>query len=150
MRMPAVTTTACLPQHCARAWFSLAEVMIVLLIIGLIAGLVGPALFSKWQRAQQLAAKNQVLALKQAMGGFYLDLQRYPQRLEELVKDPGDTKWKGPYLSDGILPKDPWGNEYQVQVPGIEGREFDVFSYGKDNAPGGDGLNRDIYFNSDL
>ena len=119
--------------------------MIVLLIIGLVVGLIGPALFTKYQEAQGRAAKTQMLLLKECAKGYYLDINEYPRSLDGLVRNPGSSsKWKGPYIEDGVIPKDPWGNEYHYDTPGRDGRVFDIFTYGRDNAPGGEGGDADI------
>ena len=126
-------------------YFSLIELMVVILIIGLVVGLVGPALFGQFEKARQNTAKNQILLLKECAKSYYLDMNEYPQSLEDLVRDPGGKgNWRGPYIEDGELPKDPWDNDYQYRNPGENGRPFDIYSYGKDNQFGGEGGDADI------
>ena len=126
-------------------FFSLIELMVVILIIGLVVGLVGPALFDQFEKARQNTARNQILLLKECAKSYYLDMNEYPQSLEDLVRDPGGRKsWKGPYIEDGELPPDPWDNDYQYRNPGENGRPFDIYSYGKDNQFGGEGGDADI------
>ena len=126
-------------------FFSLTELMVVLLIIGLVVGLVGPAIFGRFQDAQRKSAKTQLLLFKECAKSYYLDMNEYPRSLNDLKTNPGNSSnWKGPYIADGFIPKDPWGNEYQYESPGRDGRPFDISSYGKDNAPGGEGNDADI------
>lgn len=138
----------------ARRWrrrgqFSLMEVMVVLIIIGLIVGLVGPAIFKHLEQGRAKAAKSQVILLRQCVNDYYLDLQEYPRSLDELVRNPNNPKWRGPYLQDHTsIPKDPWGNDYQYQSPGREGRNYDIYSFGKGGAAGGS--DKYIYFDSEL
>ena len=126
-------------------WFSLTELMVVLLIIGLVVSLVGPAIFNKYQDAQRRAAKTQIMLLKECVKGYYLDLNEYPKSLQDIVANPGsNSNWKGPYIEDGVIPKDPWGNDYHYESPGKDNRPFDIFSYARDNAPGGEGGDEDV------
>ena len=126
-------------------YFSLTELMVVLLIIGLVVSLVGPALFGKYQDAQRRATKTQLLLLKECVKGYYLDMNEYPRSLDDLTRNPGSgPNWKGPYIEDGVIPKDPWNNDYHYETPGGDNRPFDIFSYGKDNAPGGENGDADV------
>ena len=125
------------------------ELLIVMVILGLIASLVGPKLFGKLGKAQQKTAKTQIEMLMSAMDAFRLDVGRYPTQQEglpALVTNPGTgsglDKWDGPYLKKAV-PKDPWGNPYLYRNPGEHG-EVDIYSYGKDNQPGGGKENADI------
>ena len=128
-----------------KSFFSLTELMVVLLIIGLVVGLVGPAIFGKFTQAQGQAAKTQLMLFKECAKSYYLDMNEYPRSLEDLSRSSGSgSNWKGPYIEDGFIPKDPWGNEYHYESPGRDGRAFDIYSYGKDNAPGGEGNDADI------
>lgn len=125
--------------------FSLMELLIVMVILGLIASLVGPKLFGKLGKAQQKTAKTQIEMLMSAMDAFRLDVGRYPTQQEgltALVSDPGVEKWDGAYLKKAI-PNDPWNNPYQYRNPGEHG-EIDIYSYGRDNQPGGEKDNADI------
>jgi general secretion pathway protein G len=127
--------------------FTLIEMMVVMLIIGIMAAMVVPSLLSKGDEAKVTAAKADIATIMQALKMYHLDNSRYPtteQGLQALVAKPsaGPTAngWKG-YLEK--LPKDPWGNQYQYLSPGVHG-EVDVFSYGADGQPGGSGNDADI------
>lgn len=130
--------------------FTLTEMMIVVLIIGMVLGLVAPALLDRLEVANQRTAKSQIKLIGQMLDNYYLDLHEYPSKIDDLVRDPGKPKWKGPYVQGGVLPKDPWDNDYQYQSPGRDGRPYEVWSYGKDKAPGGEKFDRDIYTDTDL
>jgi|SRR5208283_710847 len=125
--------------------FTLVELLVVLVILGLLAALVGPKLFPKLGKGKQAAAKAQIELLEQALDQFRLDVGRYPttqEGLAALVADPGDEKWDGPYLKKGV-PNDPWGKPYVYTCPGTHG-EFDIVSYGRDGKPGGEGEDKDV------
>jgi general secretion pathway protein G len=129
--------------------FTLLEVMVVIVILGILAALVVPNIISRPEEARVIAAKQDIASLLQALKLYRLDSLRYPsteQGLQALVTKPTTTplpsNWKpGGYIER--LPKDPWGNPYQYLNPGVHG-EIDVFSHGADGAPGGDGNNADI------
>ncbi len=132
--------------HCRRAPFTLIELMVILLIIGLVAGLVGPAIFERYSDAKMKSTKTQILLLRECVKSYYLDMNEYPRNLDDLVRNTGSGgRWKGPYIEDGRMPLDPWGNDFHYDMPGRDGRAFDIYSYGKDNSPGGEGENADIY-----
>ncbi|MDD5250687.1 MAG: type II secretion system major pseudopilin GspG [Rhodocyclaceae bacterium] len=126
--------------------FTLLELLVVVAIIGLLAGYVGPKYFSQIGKAEVKAARAQIDGLEKALDAYRLDVGRYPtteQGLNALVTPPpGVTKWSGPYLKKGV-PLDPWGKAYLYKSPGDHG-DYDVFSYGKDGAPGGTGEDADI------
>lgn len=126
--------------------FTLVELLVVLAILGLLAGLVGPRVLSQLDGAKSKTAAVQVKDLEQAVELFKLDVGRFPNQqegLSALVGDPSTAPgWNGPYLRKG-LPDDPWGNPYRYEVPGRNG-DVDIFTLGADNAPGGDGQNADI------
>ena len=125
--------------------FTLVELLVVMVIIGLIAALVGPRLFPKLGKGKQAAAKAQIELLGQALDQFRLDVGRYPatqEGLNALVTNPGIEKWEGPYLKKE-LPVDPWGRPYLYQQPGTHG-EYDLYSYGSDGAQGGEGEAADV------
>jgi general secretion pathway protein G len=133
----------------AAAGFTLLEMLVVLVIIGLLAGLVGPQLMSRVDTSKVTAADTQGRMLKSALDTMRLDIGRYPTKEEGLtllVTPPKDErivrKWQGPYLSEGAIPMDPWGNPYQY-VP-ISGASVAVYSFGADGQPGGDGINADV------
>lgn len=127
--------------------FTLIELLVVLVIIGVLGALIVPNLFSSLDDARITAARTDVNTLTQALKRYRLDHQRYPsaeQGLEALVSKPTagtvPPNWK-PYLDK--LPNDPWSRPYQYLNPGVRG-EIDVFSFGADGQPGGEGENADI------
>lgn len=126
--------------------FSLIEIMVVVVIIGILAALIVPRLMDRPDQARMVAARQDVAALMQALKLYKLDNGRYPsaeQGLQALVKPPQGSGAvpATPYLDR--LPNDPWGHPYQYQVPGSHG-DIDVFSLGADSKPGGDAGNADI------
>jgi len=127
--------------------FTLIELLVVLVILGMLAGLVGPQIMKRLGSAKFDTAKLQIADLGAALDIFYLDNSSYPntqESLNALVQKPtGFDNWNGPYLKKKKVPKDPWGNDYQYQSPGQNG-EYDLYSYGADNQPGGDGNDQDI------
>ena len=127
-----------------RRRFSLIEIMVVLLIIGLLGALVAPKAINKLKKAKRQTAKVQIRLLANAAKDYYLDMDQFPDSLEDMVRNPGGEKWDGPYLEPAKIPNDPWDNEYHYEAPGQDGRDFDIVSYGADNAPGGEGDNADI------
>jgi len=125
--------------------FTLVEMLVVMVIISLIAALVGPRLFPKLGKGKQSAAKAQIELLGQGLDHFRLDTGRHPttqEGLNVLMVNPGLDKWDGPYLKKE-MPSDPWGKPFQYQSPGTHG-DYDLFSYGRDGAPGGEGEDQDI------
>lgn len=130
--------------------FTLLEMIVVLVIIGLIMGLVGPRLFSQADKAKVQTAETQVKMLKGALETMRLDTGRYPSQeegLKLLTQQPTDSKlaqrWRGPYLEDG-LPEDPWGNAYQYSPQQAGIHAFALYSLGADGKSGGDGYDADI------
>ena len=126
--------------------FTLIELLVVMVILGLLAALVGPKLFPKLGKGKQHAAKAQIELFGEALDQFRLDTGRYPttsEGLDALIHNPGIEGWDGPYLRKNVVPKDPWGRPYQYQSPGSHG-DYDLFSYGADGSPGGEGENKDI------
>jgi general secretion pathway protein G len=125
--------------------FTLIELLVVITVIALLAALVGPRLFPKLGKGKQAAAKAQIELLGQALDQFRLDVGRYPttqEGLNALVSNPGIEKWDGSYLKKS-LPYDPWGKPFVYTCPGTHG-EYDLFSYGRDGALGGEGEDRDV------
>lgn len=125
--------------------FTLIELLVVMVIIALLAALVGPRLFPKLGKGKQSAALAQIELIGQGLDHFRLDVGRYPttqEGLNALATNPGIEKWEGPYLKKA-LPNDPWGKPYRYQCPGSHG-DYDLYSYGRDDAPGGDGEDKDI------
>ncbi|NTV12741.1 MAG: type II secretion system major pseudopilin GspG [Desulfobulbaceae bacterium] len=126
--------------------FSLIEIMIVMVIIGLLASLVGPKLFGKLGQAKQKTAKAQIEMLMAAMDAYRLDVGHYPTQqegLNALSTNPGSPEWAGPYLAKGQVPQDPWNHPYILQVPGQHG-DVDISSLGADNKSGGTGEDTDV------
>ncbi|HEX8010158.1 MAG TPA: type II secretion system major pseudopilin GspG [Casimicrobiaceae bacterium] len=132
-----------------RTGFTLVEIMVVIVILGILAALVVPRIIERPDEARVVAAKNDLATILQALKLYRLDNQRYPtteQGLAALVvrptAPPAPPNWKpNGYLER--LPKDPWGNPYQYLNPGLHG-EVDVFSFGADGQPGGTGYDADI------
>ncbi len=118
--------------------FTLIELLIVLFIIGLLASLVGPRLFGKVKQARIKTAQAQISLLESALDEYLLDVGHYPPSLNALIEKSEDIEsWDGPYLKKRIIPKDPWGKEYQYKCPGEHG-DYDLFSYGPDRQQSSD------------
>lgn len=127
------------PGYCKRG-FTLLEILIVVMIVGLLAALVGPRLFAQVEKSRQRVAETQIAAFERALGAFRLEVGRLPSSEEGLAAlraAPAEApRWNGPYL-DKPVPPDPWGRPYVYRLPGGEGRDYDITSYGSDGAPGG-------------
>ena len=130
-----------------QAGFTLIEIMVVMVIIGLLMALVGPNLIGRSEKAKVQAAAMQIERLGTVLDTFRLDVGRYPttqEGLQVLVQRPtGVERWDGPYLNKGI-PKDPWDRPYIYRSPGEAGRPYDLYSLGADGAPGGTDENQDV------
>lgn len=123
--------------------FTLVELLLVLVILALIAGLVLPSIIGQAEGAKAKAASSSISRLSMAVETFYLDTGNTPDRLQDLVENPGDVSgWNGPYVKATLL-KDPWGRDFQFDSPGQHG-DFDIVSYGKDGQQGGEGNNKDV------
>jgi len=126
--------------------FTLIELLIVMVILGLLAGLVGPKMFGKADSSKQKAAQSQISLFETALDMYRLDMGKYPTTdmgLKALRINTSDSnKWDGPYLPKEI-PLDPWNNPYHYASPSQHG-DYEIVSYGADNAEGGDGLDADI------
>jgi general secretion pathway protein G len=126
--------------------FTLLELLVVMVIIGMLAAFVAPRYFAQVGKSQAKAAKAQIMALEQALDQFRLDVGRYPSNeegLQALNAAPGNVPgWGGPYLKKAA-PNDPWGRPFVYAQPGTHG-ELDLSSYGKDGREGGTGENADI------
>jgi general secretion pathway protein G len=130
-----------------RAGFTLLELLVVIVIIGLLAAYVGPKYFSQLGKSEVTVAKAQIEAFEKSLDTFRLDVGRYPtteEGLNALMTAPptAAAKWNGPYLKKGV-PADPWGHPYQYRAPGTKG-EYEIVSLGKDGQPGGSGEGADI------
>ena len=129
--------------------FTLVEILVVIVILGILAALVVPRVLERPDEARVIAAKNDIAAILQALKLYRLDNGRYPtseQGLAALVTRPTSVPLPPNWKPNGYLerlPKDPWGNPYQYLSPGLRG-EIDVFSFGADGAPGGTGVDADI------
>jgi len=123
--------------------FTLVELLLVLVILALIGGLVLPGIIGKAEGAKVKAAASQISRLSMAVESYYLDTGTTPESLDLLVEEGGGVAgWNGPYVKTSSL-KDPWGREYEYRYPGDHG-DFDIYSYGADGQPGGEGKNADI------
>lgn len=126
--------------------FTLMELLVVVVIIGLLASFVAPRYFSQVGKSEVQVARAQLDALEKALDQYRLDMRRYPsteQGLSALLeKPPADSRWNGPYLKKA-LPVDPWGRPYVYRAPGSKG-DFDLVSYGRDGRAGGDGEDADL------
>jgi general secretion pathway protein G len=128
------------------AGFTLLELLVVMVILGLLAGYVAPKFFAHIGKAEVKTARAQIDSLEKALDAYRLDVGSYPgteQGLAALAQRPGsEARWNGPYLKKAV-PNDPWGHPYQYKQPGEHG-EFDLFSFGKDGQPGGTGEAEDL------
>jgi general secretion pathway protein G len=126
--------------------FTLLELLVVMVIIGLLIGIVGPQLFGKLDDSREKATRAQIDAFGKALDHYRIDTGHYPsteQGLEALLTRPqNEAKWRGPYLKKAV-PLDPWEHAYQYKVPGERG-EYDLFSYGSDGQAGGSNTAADI------
>lgn len=127
--------------------FTLIELLVVLVILGMLAGLVGPRLFSNVDKSKVKTADTQVKMLRGSLQAYRLDVGVYPnteQGLSALMSAPSDIKsWQGPYLEDE-LPVDPWGKPYQYKSPANTLQGIALYSLGADGKPGGEGIDADI------
>ena len=130
-----------------RRGFTLVELLVVLAILGLLVGLVGPQVMKALGGSKTKTARIQIEDLSATLDIYRLELGRYPTTndgLQALVENTaGAANWNGPYLKKNQVPKDPWGNDYQYRSPGEHG-SFDLWSLGSDNREGGEGENQDI------
>ncbi|MFB1011069.1 MAG: type II secretion system major pseudopilin GspG [Thiopseudomonas sp.] len=127
--------------------FSLIELLVVLVILGLLMSVVGPQVMKHVGGAKTDTARMQLEELSSALDMYHLEVGRYPAQnagLQALIEQPsGEKRWKGPYLRKSKVPQDPWGNDYVYRYPGKHGA-FDLYSLGADGQPGGEGDNADI------
>lgn len=129
--------------------FTLLELLVVIVIIGLLAAYVGPRYFAQLGKSERTTAKAQIEGLARALDAYRIDAGRYPSTEQGLaalmLRPPDESKWNGPYLQKAV-PPDPWGQPYQYRSPGQAGADFDLSSLGKDAQPGGDGEGADVGF----
>jgi general secretion pathway protein G len=127
--------------------FSLIELLVVIIILGLIAGLVGPRLFGRVGQSKQAAARAQIELFGSALDQYRLDVGAYPGSavgLQALVQNPNLASWNGPYLKKPMVPLDPWGRPYLYKCCPGDHNDYDLWTLGADGAPGGDGENSDV------
>jgi general secretion pathway protein G len=134
-------------KNVTQTGFTLLELLVVLGIIAMLAGIVGPQVMKHMGESKTKAAKVQIEDLSATLDMYKLDLGTYPtseEGLTALIESPeGAKRWNGPYLSKSKIPLDPWQNEYRYVSPGEHGR-FDLFTFGADNKEGGEGEDQDI------
>jgi len=134
-------------RNTSRAGFTLIEIMVVVVILGILAALVAPKILGRTDEARVVAARQDIKTIMQSLKLYKLDNFHYPsteEGIKALVERPAGAKnWReGGYLDS--LPKDPWGGEYLYLKPGAHGGEIEVFSYGADGTPGGEGPDADV------
>lgn len=141
-----------MPVPAKSAGFSLLEMLVVLVIIGLIASLVGPRLFSRVDSSKVQVADTQSRMLRGAVETYRLEVGRLPTAGEGLgvlyqspVDERSQARWRGPYLDEPV-PLDPWGNPYEYGIPGRDGMPFALYSLGADGVRGGEGNDADVGF----
>jgi len=127
--------------------FTLLELLVVLVILGLLASLVGPQVLKQLGGSKTKTAALQIKELGSALDLYRLEVGSYPQTsdgLDALITKPaGANNWNGPYLTKKVIRKDPWGHDYHYRYPGEHG-EYDLYSLGADNRQGGSGENQDV------
>lgn len=137
---------ACFGSWGVQLGFTLLELLVVMVIIGLLAGYVAPRFFSQIGKSEVSTARAQMDAFGKALDQYRLDVGHYPstdQGLQALMVAPaGEARWQGPYLKKAV-PADPWGKPYQYRQPGEHG-EYDILTLGADGQPGGEGTAADI------
>ena len=127
--------------------FTLLELLVVMVIIGLLAGFVAPRYFAQVGKSQVKAARAQIDALDKALEQYRIDVGHLPTTEQGLaalqVQPPGESNWGGPYLKKEV-PLDPWGSPYNYATPGTHNNDYDLSSFGKDGRAGGEGENADL------
>ena len=127
--------------------FTLLELLVVILIIGLLTGIVAPRFLSQIARSETTTAKAQIDAFDKALQAYRIDMGRFPSEAEGLralvTLSGAEPRWRGPYLKDNV-PVDPWGSPYQYRQPSSRGKDYDLISLGHDRAAGGSGDDADI------
>jgi general secretion pathway protein G len=127
--------------------FTLVELLVVVLIVGLLVGIVGPRFFGQVSKSEITTARAQLDAFDKSLQAYRMDVGHFPsaaQGLKVLTTKPLDEpRWRGPYLQ-GDVPLDPWGSAYQYRTPGPQGRDYELMSWGPDRRAGGTGDDADI------
>ena len=137
--------------HSSQAGFTLLEILVVIIVLGLLAGLVGPRIIGRVSEAKGATAQTQLELLSVALDNYRLDNSYYPTTEQGLATlreqpraEPAPRNWRGPYLRRDV-PQDPWDRPYLYQSPGEHNPDsFDLFSYGRDGQPGGEGEDEDV------
>jgi general secretion pathway protein G len=146
-RIGGMARRAHVDKHADQRGFTLVEMLVVITIIGLIMGLIGPRVLNYLSESKVKTARIQIQSFGSALDLFYLDAGRYPSTAEGLavlVRPAGGVAgWAGPYLKGGNVPNDPWNNPYVYRSPGLHG-PYDIVSYGSDGQEGGTDLAADI------
>lgn len=123
--------------------FTLIELLIVMAILALLAGLVGPTLWNKLAGAKRDVTATQIKNIESSLDSYRLDMGKFPKELNELLTDStGKSAWDGPYMKK--IPKDPWENDYQYVSPGQHNKDYDLYSMAADGQEGGEEDNKDI------
>lgn len=135
------------PRFDGQRGFTLVEMLVVITIIGMIMGLIGPRVLNYMSESKVKTARIQIQSFSNSLDLFYLDVGRYPTTAEGLAAlvrpNSAINGWAGPYLKGGVVPNDPWNNAYVYRAPGQAG-PYDIMSYGADGQEGGTGLAADI------
>ena len=146
-RSPAAHAAGKRRRNIGQQGFTLVEMLVVITIIGLIMGLIGPRVLNYLSESKVKAAKIQMQSFASALDLFYLDAGRFPSTAEGLAalvqRAPGLDAWNGPYLKGGSVPNDPWSHPYLYRAPGEHG-PYDIMSYGSDGQEGGSGVAADL------
>tara|TARA_R110000822_G_scaffold59736_35_gene149234 strand:- start:9389 stop:9805 length:417 start_codon:yes stop_codon:yes gene_type:complete len=134
-------------MECKHRGFTLLELLVVLVILGLLASLVGPQVLKQVGGSKSKAAALQIAEFGTALDLFNLEVGRYPtsqEGMEALIQKPGNARfWNGPYLKKKVIRTDPWGNDYIYRAPG-DHSDYDLYSLGADNQDGGEGDDADV------
>lgn len=127
--------------------FTLMELLVVILIIGLLTGIVAPRLLGQISKSEVTAARAQIAAFDKALQGYRIDMGRFPSSAQGLAAltaaPPAEKRWSGPYLQ-GDVPLDPWGRAYEYRTPGGKGHDYEIISLGRDGVRGGTGPDADV------
>ncbi len=137
-------TTVAVIRGRGQSGFTLLEMLVVLTILALMAAVVAPRVLKSLAGARTDTAVAQIAAIGTGIDLYRLETGQLPPTLRALIEKPQNVdNWDGPYLKKRVIPKDPWGHDYLYQAPGKNG-DYDLYSLGQDNAPGGSGDNRDV------